>query len=109
MRELKYYGINKWNRPVFKEIGNKKYFGAFSLLFNYNESDNEILRCTKIQDLCYFGTRFDNKPIERDTLSPKNFKINYLKSFKKNIKNIIYYYCEDMNFPTSKFLYYGTN
>ena len=61
MIDVKFYGIDSWNRPIFKQIDKKSYYGSFNKLFT-RETEEEILKEIKASDLTWFGTTFDCEP-----------------------------------------------
>lgn len=65
---IEFYGIDNFNRPVFKEVDKKYFFGSVDVLFS-NENDflekkdnfkKQVLN-GNIR-LYYFGTRFNCEP-----------------------------------------------
>ncbi len=69
MIEIKFETIDRWNRPVFRNIKSKSRYGSLDKLFPFDESEDEVLKHVKAEDLCFFGNSYDcepngNKPIE---------------------------------------------
>lgn len=63
MERVKYWGIDGWNRPVFKSLDKQRHFyGNTSKLFSYGASEEEVLAKVTADELCYFGSRFDCEP-----------------------------------------------
>lgn len=61
---IKFKGIDDWNRPVFKDIIRALYFGSVKTLFNDNATENEVLKYLKdnMKELEYFGDSFGCEP-----------------------------------------------
>jgi hypothetical protein len=62
MKKVKFFGIDSWNRPIFKAIDEKKFFGSTDILFNYGATKEEVLSKIKDTDLFFFGNKFDCEP-----------------------------------------------
>jgi hypothetical protein len=62
--QIKFKGIDSWNRPVFKAIEKTIYFGSVTTLFDYSDDSNKIIDYFKnnINELEYFGNKFDCEP-----------------------------------------------
>lgn len=65
--EIKFRGIDDWNRPVFKVAGEKYsslHFGSTNKLFNNDDSVGIINDYFKdhIEELEYFGDHFNCEP-----------------------------------------------
>ena len=65
--EIKYRGLDSWNRPVFKSINDKYkslHFGSVTTLFDYSDDPKAIIDYFKnnIDELEYFGNHFDCEP-----------------------------------------------
>lgn len=83
--ELKYEGIDDWNRPVFKDVNSNNRFGDVNNLFSYSEVEEEHPRWLDfkhaIEDdansyLEYFGKSFGCEPyggLSDDVLLIVNF------------------------------------
>lgn len=64
--KIKFYGIDSWNRPIFKAVAEKKFFGDTENLFGYGEENKVIEFYSKgdnIKCLSYFGNSFDCEPL----------------------------------------------
>lgn len=61
--KLKFYGIDNFNRPIFKNIEKKQFYGCVNKLFNHNENVNDVLKIVKKEDLTYFGKSFNCEPL----------------------------------------------
>ena len=61
--KLKFYGIDNFNRPIFKNIEKKKFYGSTDKLFNHNADATEVLKIVDEKDLTYFGERFNCEPL----------------------------------------------
>jgi len=83
--KIKFYGIDSWNRPIFKSLDRKNYYGSVDRLCSTKE---EIEKITEF-DLCFFGNSFDCEPmgtpatnieIVKEVLKWKNAYLNIVKS-----------------------------
>lgn len=64
--EVKFVGIDSWNRPVFKQVDDKKYFGSTCNLYGYGEEEKCIefySNNENLNSLVYFGSSFDCEPM----------------------------------------------
>lgn len=71
--EVKFYKIDSWNRPVFKAVERKMFFGCTGKLFPYNAELDHVKQMIDSDDLVYFGSRFDCEPL--GTLPIEELKI----------------------------------
>lgn len=63
MERVQFYGIDRFNRPVFKSLDKQRHFyGDVHNLFSYEATEAEVLAKVTADDLCYFGSRFDCEP-----------------------------------------------
>lgn len=63
MERVKFHGIDRFNRPVFKSLDKPRHFyGDVHNLFSYEATELEVLAKVTVDDLCYFGSRFDCEP-----------------------------------------------
>lgn len=60
---LIFVGVDSWNRPVWKAPDQKAFYGSVNELFNYGETEENILKKVDTYDLCYFGDSFDCEPM----------------------------------------------
>lgn len=61
---IKFKGIDSWNRPIFKAINKNWYFGSTETLFGYDEEEQaKKFFKENINQLTYFGTHFDCEPL----------------------------------------------
>ena len=62
--QIKFKGIDDWNRPVFKNIASNSHYGSVTTLFNYDDSAEKVIKYFKdhIDELEYFGDRFGCEP-----------------------------------------------
>jgi hypothetical protein len=61
-RELKFYTIDDWNRPVFKDKhGNL--FGNMNILFDWGTSAEKVLEKIDETMIYYFGQNIDDDPM----------------------------------------------
>jgi hypothetical protein len=60
--ELKFRGIDSFNRPVFysKTHG---FFGCTEVLFEMNASESDVLKQINEHNLVWFGNSFDCEPM----------------------------------------------
>ena len=59
---VKFVGIDSWNRPVFKDdLGN--YYGSVDKLFDYLDTEETVLSSITEKDLTFFGRSFDCEPM----------------------------------------------
>lgn len=66
-KKIYFYGIDEWNRPCFKVLDEKMFFGDTDHLFDYGASEEDVQEYYKdLLDinnyLCYFGNYFDCEP-----------------------------------------------
>ncbi len=63
---LKFVGIDDWNRPVFKDVDKKLYFGMTDHLFDYDTSEQAVYDYFSDDDIGrhieFFGSEFDCEP-----------------------------------------------
>jgi len=64
IRNIKFKGIDSWNRPVYKVLEMNYYVGSVNKLFDYSASKKEVDDYFKdnINTLVYFGHSFDCEP-----------------------------------------------
>lgn len=60
--ELKFEGIDSWNRPVFKDRHNNRY-GSVDVLMEYDAEAHEVEDNVTADDLLYFGSTFGCEPM----------------------------------------------
>jgi len=60
---MKFVGIDYSNRPVFKDIKKKEYFGLVNILFSQDASEEDVFKAIKISELVYFGNKFGCEPM----------------------------------------------
>jgi hypothetical protein len=62
--DLKFRGIDSWNRPVFKDVDSTLHFGSVNKLFNDSTPKEEIISYFKErpEELEYFGDKFGCEP-----------------------------------------------
>ncbi len=62
---LKFVGVDSWNRPVFKDINTKYYYGSTNKLFSYEAEKAKVVKYFKQhpEELEYFGSHFDCEPM----------------------------------------------
>ena len=61
-----FFGIDSWNRPVFKEHLLKNFYGATDKLFDDGATEDEVLAKVKPDDITFFGSRFGCEPMGSD-------------------------------------------
>lgn len=59
---IKFKGVDSFNRPIFKSIDRNLYFGSTNQLFSQGDSPQHIIDNIKLDELVYFGDRFDCEP-----------------------------------------------
>ena len=64
--KLKFVGIDNWNRPVWKAPDTKEYYGSVTELFDYEATEEEVLKKVDTYCLCYFGDHFGCEPMGTD-------------------------------------------
>lgn len=62
MDKVKYVGIDSFNRPIFKSLEKKAFYGSTNKLFSYGATEQEVLEKVDENDLCYFGNSFGCEP-----------------------------------------------
>lgn len=63
VERVKFRGIDRFNRPVFKSIDKKStYYGSVNTLFSYGATEKEVLAKITEADLTYFGKSFGCEP-----------------------------------------------
>ena len=60
--EVVFYGIDSWNRPIFKDIGGKAFYGSTDKLFDDTDMESAEKEVTA-EDLLYFGDHFGCEPM----------------------------------------------
>lgn len=63
---LKWVGIDNWNRPVWKAPDKREYYGSVNDLFDYEATEEEVLKKVDTYGLCYFGNHFGCEPMGTD-------------------------------------------
>lgn len=74
-REIKFEGIDDWNRPVFRAVNSNYRFGSVEILFPYGESEESVLKKVSEKHLCYFGNSFNCEPMGTGVENLKIIKI----------------------------------
>jgi len=69
---IKFEGIDYWNRPIFKSLETKSRYGSVDILFDYDETEKEVLKKVNEDDLLWFGNSFGCEPMGNQC---KNLKI----------------------------------
>ena len=59
---IKFKGVDSFNRPIFKSTDRNLYFGSTNQLFSQNDSPQHIIDNIKLNELVYFGDKFDCEP-----------------------------------------------
>ncbi len=78
---IKFEGIDRWNRPIFKSLETKSRYGSVDHLFNDDSTEDDVLAIITEKDLLFFGNNFGCEPMGDPT---KNLKI--VRMFKKGDK-----------------------
>lgn len=61
-KEVRFVGMDDWNRPVFR-AAKSEFYGCTDILFDYGVTEDEVLSKVKESDLTYFGSRFGCEPM----------------------------------------------
>jgi len=64
---VRFYGIDSWNRPVFKCDGYKSFYGSTEILCDHFVDEWEVLKKVSEKDLTWFGNYFDCEPMGSDS------------------------------------------
>lgn len=60
---IKFVGIDYWNRPVFKSLDKRmQFYGSVHKLFPAGATETEVLEKVTEKDLCFFGNKFNCEP-----------------------------------------------
>lgn len=62
VKEVRFLGIDGWNRPVF-QASDSEFYGATDILFDDYATEAEVLSKVSEKDLTYFGSRFGCEPM----------------------------------------------
>ena len=79
--EIKFEGIDDWNRAVFKALESNARFGSTSVLFPYWEPEESVLEKVSEKHLTYFGNSFNCEPMGSNSGNIKIIR-------RKNAKSI---------------------
>lgn len=60
---VRFVNVDNWNRPVFRQVDKKIYYGSVDKLFPYEESEEGVLKYVTSADLEYFGHSFGCEPM----------------------------------------------
>ena len=77
--ELKFEGIDNWNRPIFKDLNNNRY-GSVCTLFRFTATYEDVIKKLSVFNLSYFGKTFGCEPFGA-SINPDNFIL--VKEFTK--------------------------
>ena len=58
---VKFFGIDDWNRPVFKS--KNEFYGSLNKLFDGQTTEEEVLEKVTEEDLVWFGSEFNCEPM----------------------------------------------
>jgi hypothetical protein len=78
--ELKFVGIDDWNRPVFMSKS-KHFYGDVNQLFSYGADFETVTKKVQPFHLCYFGSHFGCEPMGTPLRNKVVPKIKLVKSF----------------------------
>ena len=70
MIEIKFEGIDSWNRPVFKNIKSKSRYGCVFVLFDFYAPEKEVLSKIDEKSLLFFGNKFGCEPLGEKPIEP---------------------------------------
>ena len=59
---LKFRGIDDYNRPVFVDKENKKFYGSTEKLFSGGETFENVIKKLEPSDLIFFGYKSNCEP-----------------------------------------------
>lgn len=62
---IKFKGIDNFNRPVFKDVDSNTYYGSVTKLFSWHEEPKTVIdyfKSTNVDGLEYFGNHFNCEP-----------------------------------------------
>jgi hypothetical protein len=59
---LRFHWIDRFKRPIFKEIGKNNFYGSVTKIYPWNDVDS-LISDIKSEDLVYFGNTFGCKPM----------------------------------------------
>ncbi|MFA7710128.1 MAG: hypothetical protein WCY30_03375 [Candidatus Neomarinimicrobiota bacterium] len=71
--ELRFEGIDDFNRPVFKDKSNNRY-GSTNILFDYGVTGSEVLKKVSEKDILYFGRSFGCEP-DGSKINPNKIRL----------------------------------
>ena len=66
-KEVYFYGIDSFNRPIFKAIDGYNFYGSCEVLFSQDATEKEVLNKININKLVYFGKSFNCEPMGTKT------------------------------------------
>ena len=72
---IDFVGIDRFNRPVFKDDLNNHY-GSIDKLFQYTATREEVLGKVTEKDLLFFGSSFGCEPIGDPVISTLEIRKN---------------------------------
>lgn len=61
---IKFRGIDYFNRPVFKDVDSNTYYGSTGRLFGWDDKAEKVIEYFKsnVDELEYFGTHYGCEP-----------------------------------------------
>jgi len=62
---IKFVGVDDWNRPIFKSTTSKDYYGSVAKLFDFDSDPQCVIAYFKdhMDELEFFGTSFGCEPM----------------------------------------------
>ena len=62
--QIKFEGVDNWNRPVFKDLNSSARFGSVDKLFSYDSTSEQATDYFKnnMGEIEYFGQHFGCEP-----------------------------------------------
>ncbi|ENI4487314.1 hypothetical protein ABXZ88_003186 [Vibrio fluvialis] len=63
MITIQFVGVDSFNRPIFKSLTDKAFYGSTEKLFSLDASESEVLAKVSVSDLDYFGSSFGCEPM----------------------------------------------
>lgn len=61
-----FVGVDDWNRPVFREIGTRRFFCDTDNLVSYDAKESDVIdkyKAIGTDTICYKGSSFDAEPM----------------------------------------------
>ena len=62
-KQLVFCGIDEWSRPIFKDVACKSFYGATDVLFESNDTEEDVLAKVNESDITWFGNTLGCEPM----------------------------------------------